>query len=60
MLKDLMLKSVIIAFACSTSFAAYGDGGFAEAVNVPAGDLVRGLSRSPSRPMSNSSTKHRS
>jgi iron complex outermembrane recepter protein len=38
-----MLKSVIIAFACSVSFVAYALADSPKPVNVPAGDLVQGL-----------------
>jgi len=43
MLKDLMLKSVTIAVACSISFVAYAMADALRFVNVPAGDLVQGL-----------------
>src|SRR5580658_6598696 len=42
-LRDLMLKSVIIAFACSLSFVAYALADSPKPVNVPAGNLVQGL-----------------
>jgi iron complex outermembrane receptor protein len=42
-LKELMLKSVVIAFACSISFMAHAIADSPKPVNVPAGDLVQGL-----------------